>query len=133
MTRIPARIAILTALATLAIGGCSADKPPGCDSLDAVRTTMQQIRNANVAENGLTQLRADLQQLRRELQQLRTDAEAQFAPQVANVKTATDQFSASIAAAREAPDVAHLSAVRTSLGGLQTSIAGLRDAMSGTC
>ena len=133
MRRILARITILTTLATLAIGGCSADEPPGCASLEAVQTTMRQIRNANVAENGLTQLRADLQQLRRELQQLRTDAEAQFGPQVAAVKTAADQFSTSVAAAREAPDVAHLSTVRTSLGALQTSVEGLRAAMSGSC
>lgn len=133
MTRISTRIAVVTAVATLGIGGCGTDKPPGCDSLEAVQTTMHQIRNANVAENGLTQLRTDLQQLRRDLQQLRTDAEAQFAPQVGVVKTAADQFSTSIAAARDKPDAATLSAVRTSLGALQTSIQGLRDAMSGTC
>ncbi|MCA2211460.1 hypothetical protein [Jidongwangia harbinensis] len=133
MRRMPMLIAAGTAAATLAIGGCSTDQPPVCESLAAVQTTMNQIRTTNVSENGLAPLKAHLQQLKTDVYLLLTDAGAQFAPEVEAVRTAADQVSASVAMARETPDVANLSAVRTTLQGLQTSLRGLADAMSGTC
>lgn len=133
MRRMPTRIAAMTAVATLGIGGCSTDKPPVCDSLAAVQTTMHHIRNGNVAENGLGPLKTHLQQLRIDMRQLLTDAAAQFAPEVAAVKAAADQASANVASAKATPDAAQLSAVRTTLGSLQASVRSLVDATSGTC
>ncbi|MGA5300008.1 hypothetical protein ACPCHT_08775 [Nucisporomicrobium flavum] len=133
MTWMTPRIAAVTAVATLGLGGCSADQPPVCDSLAAVQTTMHHIRDANVAENGLTSLTTQLRQLQVEVRQLLTDAAAQWAPEVQAVRTAADQVSATVAAARETPDVAHVSAVRTAMGTLQTGLRSLGDAMSGTC
>jgi uncharacterized membrane protein YccC len=133
MKRMSARIAAVTAVAALGLGGCGTDQPPVCDSLVAVQTTMHQIRAANVAENGLAPLQSLLQQLKADVAQLLTEASAQFAPQVEGVKAAAEQVSASVATARETPDVAQLSEVRTTLGALRSSLASLGDAMSGTC
>ena len=133
MKRMTIRIAALTAVATLGIGGCSSDQPPMCDSLASVQTTMSQIRNTNVAENGLQQLKTYLQQLKTDVRQLLTDAGAQFAPEVEGVRTAADRVETSVATARETPDAAHLSEVRTTLGALRSSLDSLGDAMSGTC
>jgi phosphotransacetylase len=133
MKRMSARIAAALTVVTLGLGGCGTDQPPVCDSLVAVQTTMHQIRNANVAENGLALLRAHLQQLNVDVRLLLADAAAQFAPEAEAVRAAADQVSTSVAAAQESPDVAHLSAVRTTLGALRSSLEGLGDAMSGTC
>jgi hypothetical protein len=129
----PTWIAAMTAAALLGIGGCSSDQPSVCDHLDAAQANMNQIRNANVSENGLAPLRANLQQLKANVQLVLGEAAAQFAPQVEAVKTTADQVSATVAEARETPDAAHLSAVRTALGTLQASLRSLGDAMSGTC
>ncbi|PRY30833.1 hypothetical protein [Pseudosporangium ferrugineum] len=133
MKRMPARIAAMTVAATLGIGGCGADPPPVCASLAAVQTTMHQIRNVNVAENGLPPLKAQLQQLRADVRQLLTDAGAQFAAEIAAVRAASEQVSESVAAARETPGVAGLASVRTALAQLQAGVRTLGDAMSGTC
>ena len=133
MKGLSTRIAAVTAAATLCVGGCGTDQPTVCDSLVAVQTTMNQIRNANVSENGLTPLKAHLQQLKVDVQLLLTDAAAQFAPQVQGVKVAADQVSTSVATAQATPDAAHLVDVRTQLGALRSSLADLSNAMSGTC
>jgi hypothetical protein len=128
-----APIAALTAVVTLGVAGCSSDLPPVCDSFAAVRTTMNQIRTANVSENGLATMKAHLQQLKTDVDLLLTEASAQFAPEAEVVRAAAEQVSTSVATARETPDVTHLSAVRTALGDLQTSVRGLDEAISGTC
>jgi hypothetical protein len=133
MKRMSTRIAAVTAAAMLGLGGCGTDQPQVCDSLDAVQTTMQQIRNANVAENGLAPLRGYLQQLKTDIGLLLNDATAQYAPQAQQVRAAAEQVSASVATARETPDAAHLSEVRSTLGALRSSLNSLGDAMSGTC
>ncbi|MEV4701749.1 hypothetical protein [Actinoplanes sp. NPDC049316] len=125
--------AAVTVAAALGAGGCGTDQPPVCDSLAAVRTTMEQVRNVNVAENGLGALKTQLQQLRTDVRRLLDDTSAQFASQAQAVRTAAEQVSASVATARETPDAAHLGAVRTSLSTLQGSVRTLGDAMSGTC
>lgn len=133
MTRMLTRIAALTLVATLGLGGCGVNQPAVCDSLDNVEKTVHQIRNINMAENGLNPLRGYLNQLKGEIDQLLADAAAQFAPEAEAVRTATAQVSDSVAAARQTPDAAHLSAVRTTANNLVDELRGLRDAMSGTC
>ncbi|GAA3351784.1 hypothetical protein GCM10020358_82810 [Amorphoplanes nipponensis] len=132
MKRISFPIAAV-AVVTLGLGGCGTDQPPVCDSLAAVQTTMHQILNANVAENGLAPLKTHLQQLKADVTVLLTDAAAQFAPEVAGVRAAADQVSTSVATAQQNPDAAHLNEVRITLGALRSSLNGLGDAMSGTC
>ncbi|RSM69573.1 hypothetical protein DMB66_11315 [Actinoplanes sp. ATCC 53533] len=132
MKRMATRTAAVTA-ATLVLGGCGTDPPPVCDSLAAVQTTMHQIRNVNVSENGLAPLKAHLQQLKVDVRLLLTDAAAQFAPEVEGVRAAAEQVSTSVATAQQTPDAAQISEVRTTLGALRSSLENLGDAMSGTC
>jgi hypothetical protein len=126
-------ITAAAALGVLVTGGCGTDQPAVCDSLAAVQTSMDHVRNANVSENGLTQLQTDLTQLRADLVQLRTDAQTQFPTQIEGVRTAVNQFAASVAAARATPEATTLAAVRTGMSGVQDSVRHLADAMSGTC
>jgi hypothetical protein len=128
-----AGIAAVTAAVTLGVSGCGTDQPPVCDSLAAAQTTMNHVRNANVAENGLAPLKSHLQQLKVDVGLLLNDAATQFATEAETVRAAADQVSTSVATAQESPDVAHLNDVRTTLGVLRTSLQSLGDAMSGTC
>jgi hypothetical protein len=126
-------IAGVVVVTTLGAGGCSTDKPAVCDSLAAVQNSIDQIRNANVGENGLSLVRTELSQLKVNLEQLYADAQAQFASEIQAVQAAAAQTSASLATARAMPDAANVAAVRAPLNALQTSMRSLGDAMSGTC
>jgi hypothetical protein len=126
-------ITIAAAVAAVTVSACGAEKPSVCDSLAAVETSLDHVRNANVSENGLSQLTADLNYLRADLIQLRTDAQAQFPTEIDAVRTAVNQVSASIAAARATPDAGTIGAVRPAVSAVQDSVRHLADAMSGTC
>jgi Tfp pilus assembly protein PilE len=133
MRKLSSLLAVVAIAGVLGAAACSSDQPAVCDSLAAVQNTADHIRNANVSENGVTQLQTDLEQLRPQLQQLYSDAQAQFATELDAVRAATNQFSASVAAARATPDAATLAAVRTSMTAVQQSVQALGGAMSGTC
>ena len=133
MRRMATWIATGGVLGVLASAGCGVDQPPVCDSLSAVRTSVDHLRNTNVSENGLSQLQTDLSQLRADLIQLRTDAQAEFPAEIERARTAVNQFAATVAAARATPDAATLAAVRTAMSSAQDSTRQLADAISGTC
>jgi hypothetical protein len=133
MRRMSTCITVAAALATLTAGGCGSDQPPVCDSLAAVQTSLDHVRNTNISENGLSQLQADVSQLRADLIQLRTDGQVKFATEIEGVRGAVNQFAASVAAARATPNATTLGAVGTAKSGVQESVRRLGDAMSGTC
>lgn len=133
MRRMSTWISVAAAVGVLTAGGCGTDQPAACAHLDAAQATMAHVRNANVSENGLSQLRTDLSQLRANLIQLRTDAQAKYPTEIEAVQGTVNQLAASVATARATPDATTLAAVRTAVSGLQDSIQHLADAMSGTC
>jgi len=124
---------VAAAVGMLIVGGCGTDQPAACAHLDAVQASIDHVRNANVSENGLAQLRTDLSQLQANLVQLRTDAQAMYPTEIEAVRGAANQLAASVTAARATPDTTTLTAVRTALSGVQDSVRHLADAMSGTC
>jgi hypothetical protein len=126
-------ITAVAAAGMLTAGGCSTDQPAACAHLDAVQASIDHVRNANVSENGLSQLRTDLSQLQANLIQLRTDVQAKYPTEIEAVRGAANQLAASVAAARATPDATTLAAVRTAMSGVQGSVQHLADAMSGTC
>src|SRR3954453_5090359 len=102
------QIALLVSAAVLAVlpvAGCAGDSPTAevCDSLTAVQNSAEHVRDTNVAENGLNQLRTNLIQLRTDVQRLIADAKTQWAPQAGAVQTNLDQVSSTVNAAKSAP------------------------------
>jgi phage shock protein A len=132
------QIALLVSAAVLGVlpvAGCASDSPTAtvCDSLTAVQNSAQHVRETNVAENGLGQLRTDLVQLRTNVQGLITAAKSQWAPQAAAIRTALDQVSETVTAAKSAPSAPAFDNVRQAVATLETSVQALGDAMHGTC
>jgi hypothetical protein len=135
------RLPMILTVAVLAAGGCTANATTGddggsqalCDALAEVQNTVNQIKNVNVSENGLTALRPYAAELLNQLNQLILEARSQFAPQADALKTSVDQLKASAETARTDPSAANLSAVRTSVQAVRESGRTLRDAMSGVC
>jgi uncharacterized alpha-E superfamily protein len=121
-------------MVVLALSGCAdEEKPAVCDSLDAVRTSASNVREANVSENGLSHVSSSLGQLRQSLQQLGTEARTQFDMQITAVRTAADQLSSSVTAAKADPNAATLGVVRDALAGLGNAVTSLGTAMADTC
>jgi hypothetical protein len=133
MKRMSTFITVAAAVGVLTVGGCGTDEPAACAHLDAVQASIGHVRDANVSENGLSQLRTDLSQLQANLIQLRTDVQATHPTEVEAVRGAANQLAATVAAARATPDATTLGTVRTAMSGLQTSVQQLAQAMSGTC
>jgi hypothetical protein len=132
------RIALLVSAAVLGVlpvAGCASDSPQAavCDSLTAVQNSAQHVRETNVAENGLGQLRTNLIQLRTDVQQLIHNAKTQFAPQADAIRTALDQVGSTVDVAKSAPSATAFDAVRQALATLESSVKALGDAMRGTC
>src|SRR5690349_10693600 len=121
MRRFPRMLTAGAALVLLTATGCAdnadnggadqSTKPSVCDSLAAVQTTAGHIRDANVSENGLSQLRPYLQQLRDELAQLVADAKTQWKPQADALRTSVDDLTGKLETAKADPSTTNLSAV----------------------
>jgi hypothetical protein len=123
----------LAGLTALALTSCAGDKPAVCTQADELRTSVQNLKDVNLSENGVGALSAAMGQVRVEFEQFRTAAGSQFQAQIDAVKAAADQLEASVAAAKAEPNAALLGAVGTSLGGLETAARSLQDAVAGTC
>ena len=122
-------------LGVLPVAGCASDSPQAvvCDSLTAVQNSAQHVRETNVAENGLSQLRTNLVQLRTDVRQLIADAKSQWAPQAQAIQSSLDQVGSTVNAAKAAPSTTAFDAVRQALAALDSSVKALGDAMRGTC
>jgi hypothetical protein len=121
--------------ATAFLGGCAGEeqRPAVCDSYDAVQASADDLRNANISENGLSQVRTDLQELRRNLEVLLDDARELYATQVDTVQLAAEQLATTVAAARAEPGPMTLSAVGDAAAWLRETVNRLGTAMADTC
>src|SRR5687768_10478805 len=100
MRRAAIRLAVAAIAAAALMTGCTSDQGPVCDSLDAVRHSADQLRNANISENGLSVVSSGLNQLRANLDQFSADAKVQLQPQVDAVRSTVDQLQLSVATAK---------------------------------
>ena len=127
---------IVTVVAALAfLGGCAddGDRPAVCDSYDAVQASADDLRNANISENGLSQVRTDLQELRRNLEVLLDDARELYATQVDTIELAAEQLASTVTAAKADPGPMTLSAVGDAAAWLRETVHRLGTDMAGTC
>jgi hypothetical protein len=121
-------------LVVLALAGCGSDDQPAvCDSLDSVRASADDVMDANVSENGMSQVSAGLTALKQNLQQLGSEAKTQFESQITAVRAAADQLSTSVSAAKADPTSATLDVVRDAMTSLGDAVNSLGDAMADTC
>ncbi|GAA1035547.1 hypothetical protein GCM10009557_43540 [Virgisporangium ochraceum] len=130
ISRLVAAVAVV-----LVLGGCAdePDRPAVCDSYDSVQASADDLRNANVSENGLSQVRTDLEDLRHALVQLVDDARAQYATEVDTIEKAAADLRTAVTAARADPGPMTLSAVGDAAAWLRETVHRLGTAMADTC
>ena len=125
----------LTAVSAAAVllTGCSTAEPAVCESLDAVRNSVDTVSQAKLGENGLSVLAGGLTQLKADLGQFAADAKAQFQPQTDALRTSVDQLSSSVATAKADPSATTLGGVGVAVSAVQTAAVDLDAAASKTC
>jgi hypothetical protein len=127
-------VAVLTVTLSAGCGSSSGtDQPAVCDSLEAVRLSVDHLQDTNVSENGLSALKSNLNTLKVDLDQLVADAKTQFGSQTDGVRSALQQLEASVEAARSDPSVTTFADVRTALTGVGDATRSLGETMSETC
>jgi hypothetical protein len=104
-----------------------------CESLDAVRHSVDTMTQAKLGENGLSVLTSGLTQLKIDLGQFAADAKAQFQPQTDALRITVDQLSSSVATAKADPTATTLGGVGVAVSAVQTAAADLDAAVSKTC
>jgi hypothetical protein len=133
MTRIRFLIGSVLAVVILALTGCGDDAPAVCESLTAVRQSVDDLSNVTSGENGLSTLSATVTQVKADLRALVADAGLQFEAEIGRLKAAVEQLSTSLTAARADPNVTTIGTVRTTLAAAVDAARSLVGAASGTC
>jgi len=130
---LPIAVGLLLAGSTAGCAGDEPTVPAVCESAEAVKRTVEHIKNANVSENGLSAIKPYVSDLLQQLNVLAVDARAQFGAQADGLRASVTALQASVDAAREDPNRDKLSAVRTAVDGVRTSARTLQDALRQTC
>ncbi|HEY6797099.1 MAG TPA: hypothetical protein VI248_20695 [Kineosporiaceae bacterium] len=123
----------LVVLAMSATAACSQNKPAVCTQVDAVQSSTKQLQRTSLSENGIGSLSTALADVRNQLKRLQEEASTQFQPQIAAVRTATDQVQQRVSEAKAAPSAQAFGQVGVALGGLQTAVQDLTQAFKNTC
>ena len=92
----------------------------------ALQQSVEQLRGLPVNRESLSAIKSDVGQIKQQIDKLTTDAQGQYGPQVAAIKTAFSALTSSVDAAIAAPNTATLSAVRESATGVASSVSALR-------
>jgi hypothetical protein len=111
---------------------CSTSTSDVCNQADQVRRTVQDLKNFSLSENGMAALTGDLTRLRDQLGQLKSAAAGQYGSEITAVETAINDLGTKATAAKNDPTASSLSAVGTSLTGLQGALQSLAGSV-GSC
>ena len=113
--------------------GCSSSKPAYCTDADQLKTSVQNLGNVNVAQNGLSSLQTALTSVQTSAKTLATDAKSTFAPQITALQNSLSGLETAITSAKGQPPVTAAAAVAPSVTLVKTSASALQSAVSGKC
>ncbi len=123
--------AVLISASTLA--SCGSDDPAVCSSVDALQSSVANLKDTPLDKNGLSALESSLEQVGADAKQVRTDAGQQYESQVTAFTSSVSTLEASVEAAKAAPSAATLKPVATAVAGVGSEISALKQAVSDTC
>jgi type IV pilus biogenesis protein CpaD/CtpE len=136
MTGITTRFASLALAAGIAavLAGCAeSTQSKTCAQADKVRSSIENVRNVNLSENGMVALKSAVAQVGTELDLLRTTLAADAQAQVATVQTAVGQLRSTVATAAADPTPANLNEVGVARNAARSSIHDLATAVTSDC
>lgn len=137
MTRL---LAVVLALFLGAVtAGCSSSSsdsqgPPAvCSSVDALQTSVSDLRQVQVTANGLSALQDAVASVKTDLGQVKNDATSQYATQVDQLQTDFDAVQSAVGAAVDAPSPNTLGVVVSSIRTFADGVTGLAGDVRSTC
>ena len=133
--------ALLVLAATLAACGAgeddtepsAEDTPAVCSSVDALRSSVESVTDAQVQRGALETLKQDLAKVRSDLSTVVKDATSEYADEVDIVEEAVSDLGSSLDAAVGKPTAANVAAVGAASKALGTSLKALVDSVDSTC
>jgi len=124
-------VAVL-ALSWLA-AGCSSSTPAYCTDASQLKTSVQDLGNADVTKNGLGSLQTALSTVQADAKTFTADAKSAFPSQTAALNTALSGLQTAITSAKGQPSVTAAAAVAASVTQVKNSASDLQNAISGNC
>ena len=128
---------LLPAAAALVLSGlaagCSSSKPAYCADADQLKTSVQDLGNVNVAQNGLSSLQTALTSVKTNVTTLAADAGSAFAPQITALQTSLSGLQTAITSAKGQPPATAATTVVPAVTQVKTSASALQTAVSGKC
>ena len=124
-----AAVVVLSGLAA----GCSSSKPAYCTDAANLKTSVQNLGNADVAKNGLSSLQTALTSVKTSASAFATDAKSAYPSQTAALSTSLSALQTAITSAKGQPPVTAAAAVVPAVTQVKTSASALQSAASGKC
>ncbi len=122
-------ILVLSGLAA----GCSSSKPAYCTDAANLKTSVSDLSNVNVRQNGLSSLQTALNSVRTNASTLASEAKSTFAPQITALQNALSSLGTAIKSATGESPVTAATAVASSLAQVKNTASALQSAVAGKC
>lgn len=120
-------------IAAALLTACSGSKPAVCTDAANLKTSVQDLKNVNVRENGVSAVSDQLSKIQQQFSTLKTDAKGQYSTQIDDLSKALSSLSSSVTAAKGNVNTGTLSAVAAAAGSVVSAGNNLVTAVSNTC
>jgi capsule polysaccharide export protein KpsE/RkpR len=121
-------------LVGLLLVGCSEDKPPVCDSMDDLQSSVADVKDIDfTAAGALSELQTALSSIQTDLGQVKTDAKAEYSSQVDALDTAFTQLKTSLEAAKAEASADTLAGVGAAVSAFTAALKTLAGDVKSTC
>jgi hypothetical protein len=139
---LPAAVLVLSGLAA----GCSSSgstgsssssssssKPGYCTAASQLKTSVHNLGNVHVAQNGLSSLQTALSKVQTSANTFATDAKSAYPSQTTALKNSLSSLAAAIKSAKGQPPLTAAAAVVPAVTQVKTSASNLQSAVKGKC
>ena len=126
------------AAATLLLGatlvGCGSDKPAACGSVDALETSVDNIKNIDpTSPDAVNELALGVANIQSDIEQVQTDAKDQFSSQIDAVSSSLATLKTSVSAAKANPTGGNVAAAGAAVTPFTTDVQTLISDVKSTC
>jgi hypothetical protein len=130
------RNVIAVSLATAAVGalaGCGGDKPAYCQDRQDLKASIDQLKQVDVRDDGLSAVRADIKNVQGAASTLAGSAKKEFASETDALTGAVSTLGSAVKTAAADPSKASLATVVAGISGVQAAFGDLSDAVDSKC
>jgi hypothetical protein len=113
--------------------GCGSSKPAYCTAGSQLKTSVRNLGDVNVAENGLGSLQTALSKVQASAKTFADDAKSAFPSQTTALKNSLSGLQTAIKSATGQPPLTAAAAVASSVTQVKNSASTLQSAASGKC